>query len=353
MKHLPRLERNWFFISFGISFAVIVVYLLLHWGLDGEAMSVNLNKKDISAINSILDSDSLETNKKEEVIFYLDQMLGVDSISLAQQKYSSSEIRAINDLYSTAHTINQYSVTALKPILPFLSFTRPAPFWLKGSRAILEIVFWAFFGLAASVLYRGSEAIKSKQFDVRKIPVHLAKIIYAPLSAIVIFFSVDALILSSNISITNINYWTIVLSFILGFFSGRTVELLRRIKDIVLPLGSDKEEGYSGDIPRYVINGKVKFNDRLVSNIPKDKSKAIIEIHSLANPKKAPLHVAVKRDGSFQTTALPEGLHSFTTTMTSTENGETRFFRKEETVNINKKAESSPFEVYLNEIDPS
>ena len=40
----------------------------------------------------------------------------------------------------------------------------------------------------------------------------------------------------------NISSWIVVFSFILGFFSGRTIELLRSLKDAILPQGSNGGE---------------------------------------------------------------------------------------------------------------
>jgi hypothetical protein len=59
-----------------------------------------------------------------------------------------------------------------------------------------------------------------------------------PVISLVIYFSINRLISDGATSMAEFSHGTIVLSFILGFFSRRAIELIDKIKELILPLGS-------------------------------------------------------------------------------------------------------------------
>jgi hypothetical protein len=108
---------------------------------------------------------------------------------------------------------------------------------LEGS-VYLEIIFWTWFGLIASLLYAVSEALQISEFNTKEISVHVSKFFYAPIISLVIYFSINRLISDGATSMAEFSHGTIVLSFILGFFSRRAIDLMDRIKDLILPLAN-------------------------------------------------------------------------------------------------------------------
>ena len=113
---------------------------------------------------------------------------------------------------------------------------------IQEGSVYLEIIFWTWFGLIASLLYNVSEALRTTEFKINEVGVHIAKFFYSPLISLVIYFSINNLISDGSISLAEFSHGTIVFAFILGFFSGRAIELLTRVKDLILPLNAEKKE---------------------------------------------------------------------------------------------------------------
>lgn len=114
-------------------------------------------------------------------------------------------------------------------------------FWLHGSWAYLEVVFWSIMGVLSSLLYSITEIIRNNRehstFHPNHIPSHIAKIFYAPIVSLIIIFGYDYV---EGMSSTNLNLskGIIIVSFIIGFYSSRAMEFLNRIKEILLPYTS-------------------------------------------------------------------------------------------------------------------
>ena len=80
-----------------------------------------------------------------------------------------------------------------------------------------------------------------------------AKVFYAPLIALIIIFSYKLITSPGSAVFDYTSIEIIVFSFILGFFSGRAIELLNKIKDVILP-GGKTEEAPAG---KGILAGKI------------------------------------------------------------------------------------------------
>lgn len=120
----------------------------------------------------------------------------------------------------------------LQAILPTYPIYVNSFFWLTSPGILLEIVFWSLFGLMASLLFGVTSAAV---FDPKLVPEHVGKFFYTPFLVIIIYLSLNALTNEGSIVLDGEGKGTIVLAFILGFYTRRAIVLLGKIKDIILP----------------------------------------------------------------------------------------------------------------------
>ena len=219
---------------------MVVVYFIMHFYIPGSIDS-KLSDGDKAVVSLILN----DTSKIADAVRVHDALM-----------YIVNSVRPA-DSVTAANFFNKYS--SLKPsellsAMPSIRISTWNYFWLNTDTKYLEVVFWAIFGVIASLLYFISEAMRNKNFKEEEMPVYLAKIYYAPLIALVIVFSYN--LLTGNVNYDNSSLELLVISFILGFFSGRAIELLNKIKDVILPGKITAEEEAAGKI---VIAGKVQL----------------------------------------------------------------------------------------------
>jgi hypothetical protein len=230
IKRKPKTE--WLIRACIISLILIGTYITAHIVNQGEE-ELFLNRDQLSAVNAIIaldtkfTEDSLITDKaaiekktQRLVSSYLENVL----------PYKNSE--EIGQLFKT------YEIKHLSTVLPTYSFKVKSFFWLTGARLFLEIVFWSLFGLMANLMFSVPIA---ENFDKKRIPEHIGKIFYTPFSAIIIYLSINALVNGGSIVFDGIGKSVIVLAFILGFFTRRTILLIGKIKDLILPVGKDDQ----------------------------------------------------------------------------------------------------------------
>ena len=119
-------------------------------------------------------------------------------------------------------------------------------FWLTGTDVYIEAFLWSLLGVLVSLIFyvgtanvntvKSDENDVSGPFDPSEIPSQVAKMFYAPAVTIVIvlgyhFFTDE----TSNMADISVNKGLIVFSFIAGFYSGRLMKFLDRLKDLLLP----------------------------------------------------------------------------------------------------------------------
>jgi len=184
-----------------------------------DTVIVKSNKTKTHGINVYDETAQLDSLKKQTLLYIFSIYPPVDSTdSLATVKYFAEF-----DKNTFAVMISQYS------------FKSKSFFFLTDWWIYLEIIFWSLFGLICSLLYNVSEIVRQGKFNENEIPGHFSKLIYTPFMVLIIYLALDMLTLDNDINVSVHGKGIIVLSFILGFFSRRTVELLNRIKEIILP----------------------------------------------------------------------------------------------------------------------
>lgn len=137
-----------------------------------------------------------------------------------------------------------------KEVTLFLTDTKfkiASYFWLTGGWAYIEVIFWVIIGVICSLLYYVGDKNRNattlpddpkSTFDPTEVPYQIAKFFYAPCCTLVIILGYSFL-QGENLVDINASKGIIVFSFIAGFYSGRMMSFLDRLKDLLLPLGTD------------------------------------------------------------------------------------------------------------------
>lgn len=235
---------EWFRFLVLLLVGLVIFYLLLHRWIPSTAEYeyAKLDEKQIQQVNRIyFDSaaarlcDSLKTPNKEcdackRVIEYLrnefSNKLDMEHVdNLRKYLCSSSSLEASAFLANVRFKVKSY-------------------FWLTGPEIYYEIAFWSVFGVLCSILFNLSSIMKNNTtdpknprsvFDSSELPYQVAKILYAPLCTLVIvlgynFFS------DQNIVDISSSKGILVFAFLGGFYSGRLISFMDRLKEVVLPL---------------------------------------------------------------------------------------------------------------------
>jgi hypothetical protein len=111
-------------------------------------------------------------------------------------------------------------------------------FWLTGRMLYLEIISWTIIGVLCSLLFAIGSIVRKKSdeqdFNPNEIIYQVAKIFYAPFIAVIIILAYTYFTngLTLNISAGE---GVIVFSFIAGFYSGRVMNFLDRLKQLLIP----------------------------------------------------------------------------------------------------------------------
>lgn len=132
-------------------------------------------------------------------------------------------------------TMDNFSLPELKVILPKYPIQLRSYFWLYQNWVYFEIIFWCIFGVLANLLYYSSETLRDGKFLRQEIYTQFAKVIYSPFCVIIIYICYNKIQSSEVEGDIQYSIYSIVISFLLGFFSGRMIELLGRLKDVFLP----------------------------------------------------------------------------------------------------------------------
>lgn len=301
MENIRPYEKRWFLTTIWISAILFIVYFAAHFFCKGDEQ-IYLTKDQLGAVNAII-TDSVQEDEainREKVLSYISTIIFIN-VSDSAKAARTAIIR--NDL-------KQFRNSELSIILPSYPFKIESFFWLTGSSVFVELIFWSLFGVSASILYRVSEAMSEDNFESEKIPIHIAKIFYAPLSTVVIFLSIEIFSQDGSIVLEDVSSSAIVMAFILGFYSGRTVELLRRLKDVLLPLGSggSATDRQSRELPLSGgLNGRIALPSSVDTSV--DPANFMTAAIWLISVEDASLYYVTKADteGRFAFKRIPQG----------------------------------------------
>ena len=235
------LERN--FLTFLISLLVllVIIYCLLHSFNRTGYINNKPSVDDLGVLNNLDTNNAIFTN---QAIIYLDKKYEVKKL----QGYEADLRSIINDV-GRNRFISIITETGIK---------KKSYFWLSDDNSLIELIFWALFGTICSFLYYYVEYQKKGALDEKEFPSYIAKLFYTPFIVIILYFSPNLFTSDKNFSIF-FGYWTIVLSFILGFFSGRAIELLDRLKNFIFPYNpptqdaKEPESSTDKEVPEEII----------------------------------------------------------------------------------------------------
>ncbi|GAB2799183.1 hypothetical protein GCM10027275_51260 [Rhabdobacter roseus] len=260
--------KKWFLWVTSVLTGLVVIYLLLHFFIPGAEI-IKLSKQETTDVNLILfgESNSFRTptdttkalggEKTKREAMTDEEIDRIRKATVYTYIFSVRKPLCKADSVNFTTYFNQFNRTQFSVVIPNYPIRVKSYFWLtEGNRkqelyncnlvegsVYLEIIFWTWFGLIASLLYSVSEALKTELFDLKELNTHIAKFFYAPLCSLIIYFSINKLVSQGDIELAEFSKGTIILAFILGFFSGRAIELLTRIKDLILPLNSTSDKG--------------------------------------------------------------------------------------------------------------
>jgi hypothetical protein len=132
-------------------------------------------------------------------------------------------------------------------------------FWFVGSLTYAEVLLWALIGALVSLIYYVSLANVQQAkdadendgdigpFDYSQIPGQVAKMFYAPICALVLVLGYNLLNSDNKMTDISIGKGLLLFSFICGFFSGRVMKFIDKLKDLVLPVSSSGSTGNAGN----------------------------------------------------------------------------------------------------------
>ncbi len=224
-------KKQWLIAASLVVTILVIIYTTLHacfCSSHGEKIR-QLSKDEFVAVTSIVQSDSTICNRdKEERVFkYLNRVMDLKDSSQIDTLIQEQGVDNVNYLATYPFRVNSY-------------------FWLTDYWVLLEVIFWSLFGLMANLMYSvtrsreedidGNVILNSNEvFDPNRIPEHIGKFWYTPFTSVVIYLALDALVSSGSIKETPEGAYVVVFAFILGFFTRRTIALLRKLKDIFFP----------------------------------------------------------------------------------------------------------------------
>lgn len=223
-------ERRWIFMLAFLVAVISIVYVYSHLQYRG-AREVQLTAEQINVIRSIPDSSVTAEEAIESIVAFLTLNPDLHAEGLQKQ-------------------LQSMGLSTFMQTLPTLVLQVDSCFWLVGKWLYWEIIFWTLFGVLANALFHSAQRIRRKQFRRAEIVVYISKLLYAPFVVLVIFLSQQALVNSGDLAHLNAGLGAIVLSFVLGFFSGRAIGLLNKLKDLLLPRMAATNEQATLDKPR-------------------------------------------------------------------------------------------------------
>lgn len=267
-------QNHWLALLIVILVATVGVYLAIH-SLDQyettdnkkyfddphEAEYKTLDAADISYITSLINDGSANMlttieRAEQEVEEGDSTPENATTIKVTQQQFKNNpNNRAVKNFILAQlpnifpeDTTKIFALLDLQPnnlVVTFIQNARfkvKSYFWLAGPHTYVEVIFWTIFGVITSILFYIAMAIsKGTGFKPSETPGHLAKIAYSPFISLIIIFSYNYLSNPDSFFDVSASKGTLIISFLLGFYSSRAMKLLDKLKDIVLPYGDDSK----------------------------------------------------------------------------------------------------------------
>ncbi|WP_338875030.1 hypothetical protein WBJ53_05375 [Spirosoma sp. SC4-14] len=286
--------NRWAYFMASLLFLLVTGYIIWHYLDKPGSKNVMLSSSEQADIQNILDdSESLNDSGNTDSTSHL---ATPKSNSATTQLSFEMKRRKVYDYITQTHTMldsaSNAQLWATCQLLPdeqslrsYLS-THPvrvySPYHLNGRSLLWELICWALFGVFCNLFYSVSEAYKGTEvkkaapsdnptnasseevelvspnaksslkkrtvkerlqrrllggFDPAEVPSHLAKLLYTPFLVVILYLALISFNSTTDLQWVQYGEGIIVFAFIVGFFSGRMVDLLERIKDLILPIG--------------------------------------------------------------------------------------------------------------------
>lgn len=240
--------RGWLLMLCLLLSIVIIGYVASHNIWKGKQY-VQLDKQQILILNKYLNNDPRKSATTDSTAFFRQQR---DAYLIA---FLKSEMHQQLDQEEFAQTMDLVAKMNNESLIDFFAekkFLVHSVFWLTGNQTYIEALLWSLMGVLVSLIYYVSIANTkslhtagtedSGSFDPAEISGQVAKMFYAPTCTIVLVLGYQYLIDSNNSMIDiSVNNGLIVFAFISGFFSGRVMRFLDRLKELVLPFGTSSQ----------------------------------------------------------------------------------------------------------------
>lgn len=257
-----KIKKRWLIYASCVLLVLTLTYTLLHaFFYDTMGVkSMQLEASQITVINSIVRSgenaaedpagiasetaavtdsmpkDSLDTNAV--VAPPTSGLISTASTSKIEERVVNYICGVLNvrDTNTVTQLVHEQGIEDLT-YLSYYPFQVKSYFWLSEYWVLLEVIFWSLFGLIANLMHSVTSA---NPVDPKQFPEHVGKFFYTPFTAVVIFLSLSMLTGSNSINESPTGTYVLVFAFILGFFTRRTILLLKKIKTLIFP--NDEED---------------------------------------------------------------------------------------------------------------
>lgn len=233
---------KWLFVLISMLLLLLIPYIIIHNRSNAGAEYVQLTEKQVQRISAVILLDTTKPGNPNTPVLTKEQIaLVVDFLNV--------ELSGDIDKAQLGEIKNYLSKVDKREATAFLTDTRfkvRSYFFLTGSATYIEVIFWAMFGVIGSLLFYVADAYRKKQtdpndgFDPTEIPYQIAKLFYAPLTVLVLVLGYG-LISGQELIDIDAGKGMIIFAFVGGFYSGRLMNFLDRLKDVLLP-GNDSAQ---------------------------------------------------------------------------------------------------------------
>ncbi|MBK8955276.1 MAG: hypothetical protein IPM34_06945 [Saprospiraceae bacterium] len=297
---------------------------------------VQLNKEQLSTIKIYLDAypdKNVNENETEASHTLILRSERNNLILVLLKSYYDNQLDSLQEIQMMT-ILEKTTSNAAFNYLSQIRLLIKSTFWLTGKYVYLEAFFWSLFGVLVSLIYYVSIANSKSQetqttegirsFDPNEVPGHIAKMLYAPACTIVLILGYHFISgVNENMVDISVNKGLIVFSFICGFYSGRVMKFMDRLKDLLLPISS-KDDNVKSTEPAF---GSIDVTLKLSSTFPdKELAADIIEAGfnsadvKLISPieGKEPILLLLPEDDqavSFSASNIPAGEYNLVATL--------------------------------------
>ncbi len=255
---------------------LVAIYVLTHLGKKGHEY-VQLDKKQAEVVNSMLlmytdkgEPSSIlkgDTSKKKEYqdLMRIRQARDTAVMIFLESAYDG-DIDGVNKA-TVRRALLEFNTKDCATYLANLKLKVRSHFWLSGGKAYYETIFWCLLGVFTSLIFYVGQKItpaSEETFDTDEISNQVAKMFYAPITTMVLVIGYhmvgDG---DSNMIDITVNKGVILFSFIAGFYSGRVMKLLDKIKDLILPMTTDAKTTAAKETVKVQVSVKLSLAESL------------------------------------------------------------------------------------------